>query len=475
MALISLPASPEKGTEQQYSLSTTELFALVSDSYFTNQNNLRVIELIYQSSESNQIELISFIPNGDPTLLSMSEFSLEARDLFGVQSIVLVDKQNGRYVISRSEIPSVASYDVSFSAGPTPSQYVLYDNYPLSANVTPEGGVSGTGIVYEGTPLTGDFDFSFFFNDPIGGEDSFFGFNTQPGGAGFWTGFRYYTGSVQTYYNDFPQLYLFDNFGGATYRLQRVSGVLKFYLNETQIDQTTYTDTVYITVRTYDGFNLAQTLINSAEPFTGITFTKQVFNSEFSRVELEWVAANDNAPVVWDVDYSIDNGQSYTTYGTLSSGTRSLDLTPPVGAEFMKVRIRYYDGSSYTPYVYTENISLASAPAPTVSISIPSGTYASNEEIGVSVTFNEPVTIPQNTVLFISTSEGIYSATFTSFDSSLGPNTVSNATMVFSTFGSSSSISGVTATGFSNPVTNGSGVAIEPFSFEFPDVNTYPF
>jgi hypothetical protein len=129
MALITIPSIPEKGTEQEYVLNTTELFALVSEAYFTDQNNLKVINAIYKSKTSNQIELISFTPNGNSTLTSMAEFASTSRDEFELLNIVIVDQQNGRYKVGASEIPGVASYEISFSSGPVPAPQLTRVNF----------------------------------------------------------------------------------------------------------------------------------------------------------------------------------------------------------------------------------------------------------------------------------------------------------------------------------------------------------
>lgn len=133
MALITIPASPEKGVAQQYSLNTTDLFALVSDDFFKDQNNLKVINLVYQSSVSNQLDQISFIPNGSVTLNAMSSISDKARDIFNVKSIVLLDKQNGRYIVSASEIPNVGNYQLDFT--PPPSMQPFSTEYKFPATI----------------------------------------------------------------------------------------------------------------------------------------------------------------------------------------------------------------------------------------------------------------------------------------------------------------------------------------------------
>jgi hypothetical protein len=118
MALLTIPEFPEKGTLQEYALNVTELFALVSEAYFTDQNNLKVINAIYKSKTSNQIELISFTPNGNSTLTSMAEFASTSRDEFELLNVVIVDQQNGRFRLKAAEIPDVANYDIGFSAAP---------------------------------------------------------------------------------------------------------------------------------------------------------------------------------------------------------------------------------------------------------------------------------------------------------------------------------------------------------------------
>jgi hypothetical protein len=73
---------------------------------------------MYQSSVSNQIEGITFTPDGVSTSLEAAgTFSLEARDVFNVQSITVVDKQNGRNITYAASIPDVANYTIDFASG----------------------------------------------------------------------------------------------------------------------------------------------------------------------------------------------------------------------------------------------------------------------------------------------------------------------------------------------------------------------
>lgn len=115
MALLTIPAFPEKGTLQEYSLNVTDLIALIADSYFQDQANWSKVVVLYQSSESNQLEVINFIPDGSTELFQDIQFSSFARDLFGIHSITIFDFQNGRYQIRASEIPDVSSYTVVFT------------------------------------------------------------------------------------------------------------------------------------------------------------------------------------------------------------------------------------------------------------------------------------------------------------------------------------------------------------------------
>jgi hypothetical protein len=123
MALLTIPTTPEKGTSQSYTLNVTDLIALVSDAYFQDQANWSKVVVLYQSAESNQLELINFIPDGVSTsILSVAQFSTFARNVFDVNSITIFDNQNGRYIIKAIDIPDVANYAIDFS----PSPYIQF-------------------------------------------------------------------------------------------------------------------------------------------------------------------------------------------------------------------------------------------------------------------------------------------------------------------------------------------------------------
>ena len=131
MALLTLPATPEKGTSQEYVLNVTDLIALVSDAYFQDQANWSKVVVLYQSAESNQLELINFIPDGVSTeITSDAQFSTFARNVFDVNSITIFDNQNGRYIIKASSIPDVANYEIDFAVTPSVGiPFQLFANY----------------------------------------------------------------------------------------------------------------------------------------------------------------------------------------------------------------------------------------------------------------------------------------------------------------------------------------------------------
>lgn len=166
MALITLPSIPERGVSQQYSINMTELSSLVTDAYFNDQENLQLVNVVYKSAVSNQLMKISFIPTGASSLNANANFFLDARDLFDIQSIVLQDKQNGRYVLYAADIPDVANYEVNF-AGPV-LNYVNWDLFTSGFTLAAEGFISKAGAVSDfGTcprssmPMPGDFELIF--------------------------------------------------------------------------------------------------------------------------------------------------------------------------------------------------------------------------------------------------------------------------------------------------------------------------
>lgn len=227
MSLITLPASPEKGLSQEYSLNTTELFALVSDSYFTTQTNLRVIEVVYKSSISNQIELISFIPNGSEVLTTMAEFAPEAREEFFILNIVIVDKQNGRFIVANSEIPDVTNYEISFSSSPVSPLWELYGSPDVvngnAITFNPSGFAVRRQAFTKEISMTGKSMTEFSWPDGIDSNGFCFaieGFNGDPS-----------TYQVSTSLND----YFYDPQRSWVLWVSVTSGAITIYKNSTQV------------------------------------------------------------------------------------------------------------------------------------------------------------------------------------------------------------------------------------------------
>jgi len=116
--LLTIPTTPEKGEFQTYTLDVSDLIDLVTEEYYQDQDNWRRVIVAYKSLTGNQLNLLSFTPDGGDTLTKQGFFAPESFSFFGIQSISIIDKQNGTYILTSSEIPDVANYNIIFvSAG----------------------------------------------------------------------------------------------------------------------------------------------------------------------------------------------------------------------------------------------------------------------------------------------------------------------------------------------------------------------
>jgi len=115
--LLTIPASPEKGEFQNYTLDVSDLIDLVDSAYYETESNWRKVIVAYKSSTGNQLNLISFIPDGNPTISKQGYFAPECFSIFAIQSITIVDKQNGTYILNPTDIPDVANYNIVFVSG----------------------------------------------------------------------------------------------------------------------------------------------------------------------------------------------------------------------------------------------------------------------------------------------------------------------------------------------------------------------
>ncbi len=112
--LLTIPTTPEKGEFQTYTLDVSDLIALVTEEYYQDQENWRRVIVAYKSLEGNQLNLLSFTPDGGDTLTKQGFFAPESFSFFGIQSISIIDKQNGNYILTSNEIPDVSSYNIIF-------------------------------------------------------------------------------------------------------------------------------------------------------------------------------------------------------------------------------------------------------------------------------------------------------------------------------------------------------------------------
>jgi hypothetical protein len=269
MSLLTLPVAPAKDELQNYSLDQAALVALISDEYFQDKNNWKKVLLTYVSSVSNQLSMISFVPNlsGDISV-APGFFSPEARDNFQVSNITIYDKQNGRLIFSRAEIPSVASYDISFGVVPPVGDFWIwlptYNDIPYTT--LDNGGLERNApypqeYYAKGEALTGDFEFYYKFDSSQLLSLFSFGFSPLP---------EYDPSDpVQVYYISGDGSTSFAPFnipGGSgftapaglnTYTFSRTGSTISFYVNETLHNTWTNSGTIYACVR------LAGTVINT--------------------------------------------------------------------------------------------------------------------------------------------------------------------------------------------------------------------
>ena len=282
MALLTIPATPEKGILQTYSLNVTDLIALISDPYFQQQTNWSRVIVMYQSSVSNQIENITFIPDGVSTSLNAdAEFSLKARDVFNLHSIMIVDDQNGRNITYAASIPDVANYTIDLAAAP-PSSFewdLLQGNASTSGGGQLQnngGGTSWLNAGYYNVGLLGDFTFTCVldYSDP---SDTMVGYaKTAPTIGGEFISIAYraaYFHSILTGWQEGINTGVIAGWEGLavyTCEIKRVSGVLTVKVNGNDGLTENYTGPVYLGATIYQGAATANvisaTLVETPAP-----------------------------------------------------------------------------------------------------------------------------------------------------------------------------------------------------------------
>lgn len=114
MAIITKP-SIYKGQAATFTLSKSELLghALVAaDSYFSNSDNWYRVNAVYKSSPGSQYEIVEFDASLSTPVGSFL-VSNQARDLFQIQKLVILDFDGGFLEIPRSEL-NASQFDISF-------------------------------------------------------------------------------------------------------------------------------------------------------------------------------------------------------------------------------------------------------------------------------------------------------------------------------------------------------------------------
>jgi hypothetical protein len=136
--LLTIPSTPEKGESQTYTLNVSDLIALVNSAYYEDETNWRKVIVAYKSLTGNQLNLLSFIPDGNPTISKDGFFAPECFSFFIVQSITIVDKQNGTYILNNSDIPNVSDYNIIFIDADS-SFYSMFANYGANLSQSSDG------------------------------------------------------------------------------------------------------------------------------------------------------------------------------------------------------------------------------------------------------------------------------------------------------------------------------------------------
>lgn len=118
MAIITKPGSIQRNVAATFTLDKNQLALVASvaaDSYFSINTNWKRVKLSYESSTSNQIEIVVF----DATQATpQSDFLVSDKSVgnFLIEKITIEDFDGGYHLIQRSELgPAAATdFDVTF-------------------------------------------------------------------------------------------------------------------------------------------------------------------------------------------------------------------------------------------------------------------------------------------------------------------------------------------------------------------------
>lgn len=114
MPLLTIP-SITKGTSATVSLDKATLFSLsavLADSYFSIQANVKKCVVEYNSNPGNEREILEFdLSQSSPSTSFL--ISDKARDSFLLERVILEDFDNGTLIIERASLPSGLDITVS--------------------------------------------------------------------------------------------------------------------------------------------------------------------------------------------------------------------------------------------------------------------------------------------------------------------------------------------------------------------------
>lgn len=289
MTIITKPAGGVlKGLPATFTLNKSQVLALSivsNDDYFSDSSNWKKIILKYESSEGKQQELVRF----DATLASPTGFFLvseQARDLFEIKSLKIVDFDGDVLVVPRSSLVA-AEFDVDFGEPVFTGTYLTYELNTVGATLNATGGVSGgnpSDDVYakDSSGATGDFTYEWKFNwSSINPFNVFFGV-TGTYGSGLWydnltclEGTNTNPEKARLWVNGTPSVLTNISIPDQEniYKLTRVGTTISHYLNGVLIHSSTVAlFTAYPTVRTKGLAACLESYIPSAPAVQAVTW-----------------------------------------------------------------------------------------------------------------------------------------------------------------------------------------------------------
>lgn len=208
MPIITKPTNIEKNVNASFTLDKSALAVVPSvaaSSYYSDSSNWSKVLVCYKSNPGTQKEIIVF----DATVSSPeSNFlvSERARDIFQVQQIIIVDFDNGDFVIPRSQL-NVSEFDIDMTPSSSSINWIKANPATLPDYGTNGGFVPTISSWSNGaktSALTGDYDYTVelqILGTGLYTSDCMFGFTTDPN-IDLTSSFPYYSPGMNTVYID---------------------------------------------------------------------------------------------------------------------------------------------------------------------------------------------------------------------------------------------------------------------------------